>query len=233
MNEPRHTANGLPNSPFDKLRANGAEHRKPIVAAFDFDGTLTRGETLGPFLLHTLGAMRVARDALVLSPTLAGYALGLIRNDIAKERVFVQCLSGMQIDALRQQAECFAATALPGLMRREAMQRLAWHKEQGHRCIVISASLELYVRPWAMKAGFDNVLATRLETLADGVVTGRIAGSNCYGIEKVRQLEALLGGRDGFTLYAYGDSRGDRELLSAADYAYFRRMPGEGHENSD
>lgn len=212
---------------------NKPEASKPVVAAFDFDGTVTRRETLGPFLLHTLGAVRVAGDALVLSPTLAGYALGLIRNDVAKERVFVRCLGGMQVDRLRQQAERFAATALPRLIRREAMQRLAWHKRQGHRCVVISASLELYVKPWAIGAGFDSVIATRIETLPDGTTSGRLAGSNCYGIEKVRQLEALLGGRSGYTLYAYGDSRGDRELLAAADHAYYRRMPGgEGHENS-
>lgn len=223
MNGTPHTS--LSSPPFDNLRANGPKDGKPVVAAFDFDGTLTRSETLGPFLLHTLGAARVARDALLLSPTLTGYVLGLIRNDVAKERVFVQCLGGMQIDALRQHAEHFAATAMPGLLREEAMQRLAWHKRQGHRCVVISASLELYVRPWAVAAGFDDVLATRLEILADGRTTGKLAGSNCYGIEKVRQLEALLGGRSGYTLYAYGDSRGDRELLSAADYAYYRRMP--------
>ena len=203
-----------------------AEANKPVVAAFDFDGTLTRSETLGPFLLHTLGALRVARDALVLSPALAGYALGLIRNDVAKERVFIRCLGGMQMDKLRQDAERFAVTVLPGLVRREAMQRLAWHKRQGHRCVVISASLEVYVRPWAVRAGFDDVLATRIETLADGRTTGRIIGSNCFGMEKVRQLEALLGGRDGYTLYAYGDSRGDKELLDAADHAYYRCIPG-------
>jgi HAD superfamily hydrolase (TIGR01490 family) len=224
MNGEQHTGNPS----FDKVGANGVRDGKPVVAAFDFDGTLTRRETLGPFLLHTLGAARVARDALVLSPTLAGYALGLIRNDVAKERVFVQCLGGMPIDALRQHGERFAATVLPRLMRREAMRRLAWHKQQGHRCIVISASLELYVRPWALAAGFDDVLATRIETLADGRTTGRLAGSNCYGIEKVRQLEALLGALEVYTLYAYGDSRGDRELLSAADHAYYRCMPGEG-----
>ncbi len=208
----------------------GAEKR--VVEAFDFDGTLTRGETLGPFLLHTLGAVRVARDALVLSPTLLGYALRLIRNDVAKERVFIRCLGGMRMDALREEGTRFAATKLPGLLRRKAMQRFAWHKRQGHRCVVISASLELYVRPWAIAAGFDDVLATRIETLADGRTTGRLAGSNCYGVEKVRLLDALLGSREGYTLYAYGDSRGDRELLSAADHAYYRRMPDEGYEDS-
>ena len=200
---------------------------KPVVAAFDFDGTLTRRETLLPFLLHALGTARVARDALILSPTLLGYGLGLIRNDIAKQRVFVQCLGGMRMDELQQQGEGFAVQVLPDLMRYEAMQRLKWHQQQGHRCVVISASMDLYVRPWAIRAGFDDVLATHLESLGDGTTSGRLSGENCYGIEKVRRLEALLGVRDGFTLYAYGDSRGDRELLAVADYGYYRQMPNQ------
>lgn len=212
---------------------SAAETKKPVVAAFDFDGTITYRETLGPFLVHTLGATRVARDALVLSPTLTGYALGLIRNDIAKERVFVRCLGGMQMDVLRERAELFAATGLPRLIRQEALRRLGWHKRHGHRCVVISASLELYVKPWAISAGFDDVIATHIEILPDGRTTGRLAGPNCFGIEKVRQLEALLGGRSRYTLYAYGDSRGDKELLAAADHGYYQKMPSEEHENSD
>lgn len=204
---------------------SGVQTDKPVVAAFDFDGTLTRRETLLAFLLHTLGPLRVAREALLLSPTLAGYALKLIPNDVAKQRVFVRCLGGMRIDELERQGEQFAATTLPGLMRPEAMRRLAWHKGQGHRCVVISASLELYVRPWAIQAGFDDVLATHLDTRANGTTSGMLSGNNCYGIEKVRRLEALLGARDGYTLYAYGDSRGDRELLQLADHGYYRQMP--------
>lgn len=198
---------------------------KPVVAAFDFDGTLTWRETLLPFLLHTLGAAAVARHALILSPTLAGYGLGMVRNDVAKEKVFIQCLAGMGMGELQREGENFAAYVLPGLLRHGAMQRLEWHKQRGHRCVVISASLELYVMPWAIKAGFDDVIATHLEARDDGRVTGKLSGANCYGIEKVRRLEALLGARDGYSLYAYGDSRGDRELLSLADYPYYRQIP--------
>jgi HAD superfamily hydrolase (TIGR01490 family) len=201
------------------------EAGKPVVAAFDFDGTLTRRETLLPFLLYTLGTAAVARRALALSPTLAGYGLGLINNGIAKERVFVRCFAGMEMKVLQQEGERFAALVLPGLLRQEALHRLEWHKQQGHRCVVISASLELYVRPWAQKAGFDDVIATQLETLPDGRISGRLAGANCYGAEKVRRLQALLGMTDGYTLYAYGDSRGDKELLSRADYAYYQEIP--------
>ncbi len=198
---------------------------KPIVAAFDFDGTLTRRDTLLPFLLHTLGAAAVARHAVLLAPTLVGYGLGLIRNDVAKERVLSRCLTGMEMDWLRQQGEQFAAGVLPGLLRHEAMQRLQWHHRQRHRCVVISASLDLYVQPWAREAGFDDVIATRLETTEGGRFSGRFSGGNCFGAEKVRRLEALLGAKDGYTLYAYGDSRGDRELLALADHAFFRTMP--------
>jgi len=198
---------------------------KPVVAAFDFDGTLTRRETLLPFLLYTLGAVRVARDALVLSPTLMGYALNMVPNDVAKQRVFVRCLGGFRMDELRRHGERFAAEKLPRLMRKEALQRLAWHKKQGHRCVAISASMELYVRPWAISAGFDDVLATQLEELADGTTSGRIEGENCFGFEKVRRLQELLGERDGYTLYVYGDSRGDRELLKLADHGFYRDFP--------
>ncbi|MDD5180379.1 MAG: HAD-IB family hydrolase, partial [Gallionellaceae bacterium] len=196
-----------------------------VVAAFDFDGTLTRRDTLLPFLLYLLGGAQVMRHALLLSPTLAGYGLGLINNGIAKERVFVQCLAGMEMDELQQQGERFAALVLPGLLRQEALQRLEWHRQQGHRCVAISASLALYVQPWALRAGFDGVIATHLETREDGRISGKLSGKNCFGIEKVRRLEALLGPRSGYTLYAYGDSRGDKELLSSADYAYYRQFP--------
>jgi phosphatidylglycerophosphatase C len=198
---------------------------KPVVAVFDFDGTLTRRDTLLPFLRYLLGDAKVAGHALVLSPILLGYGLRLINNGVAKERVFMQCLSGMEIAALRQEGERFAETELPNMLRSEALQRLAWHKQQGHRCVAISASLELYVRPWAQGAGFDEVIATQLEVQPDGHVSGRLDGVNCYGHEKVRRLEMLLGPRSGYSLYAYGDSRGDRELLSSADYAYYRHFP--------
>ena len=201
------------------------QENKPVVAAFDFDGTLTRRDTLLPFLLYLLGGAQVLRHALVLAPTLAGYGLGMIRNDVAKERVFARCLAGMRIEELQQEAERFASLVLPGLLRQEALQRFDWHKQQGHRCVVISASLELYVQPWALKAGFDDVIATHLETLEEGRITGRLSGANCFGVEKVRRLEALLGPRNGYTLYAYGDSQGDKELLSGADYAYYRKIP--------
>lgn len=203
----------------------GLADKPVVVAAFDLDGTLTTGDTLRPFLLHVVGMNHFLRNALILIPTLVAYGLGVIRNDVAKQRVLSRFFAGMPIDALRDKASEFADRHLPDLVRREATRRFEWHKQQGHHCIVISASLELYVRPWALQMGFDDVLATQLEVRQDGRVSGKLIGENCYGNEKVKRLDALLGPRGAYTLYAYGDSRGDTELLAGADYAYYRKFP--------
>lgn len=200
------------------------EQNKPVVAAFDFDGTLTRHDTLFPFLLHLAGPVKLFNKFIILSPVLAAYALGLIRNDIAKVKVLRSFLANMDMDILQQHALQFAETRLPGLQRTAAMQRFQWHKQQGHRCVVVSASLEIYLQPWASKAGFDDILGSRLELIDNNRTSGKLLGDNCFGPEKMRRLELLLGPREGYTLYAYGDSRGDKELLSAADFPFYKKF---------
>lgn len=203
---------------------NTQAKKKPVVAAFDFDGTLTRRDTLFPFLLYVAGPFKFSCKILLLLATLTGYALGFIRNDKAKIKVLTSFLANMEMDALQQQALQFAEQKLPSLLRSEAMQRLDWHKKQGHRCVVVSASLEIYLRPWASKAGFDDILGSRLEVQTDGRTTGNLLGENCFGPEKLRRLDALLGSRGDYTLYAYGDSRGDKELLSAVDFPFYKKF---------
>ncbi len=104
----------------------------------------------------------------------------------------------------------------------QAMERLHWHKQQGHDCILVSASLELYLVPWAKRHGFQDILASRLEIDQKGRVTGQLIGKNCWGAEKRRRLIELLGPQKYYQLYAYGDSRGDQELLEIADYPFYR-----------
>lgn len=205
---------------------SGAEG-KNIVAAFDFDGTLTRRDTLMAFLLYLAGPWRLLGNAVLLFPTLLGYALKLIPNGVAKERVLRRFLHGMNSDQLHQVAGEFASRGIPELVRPAALRRLNWHRRQGHFCVVVSASIEDYVAPWAEAAGFDATLATRLARDGEGRITGYYEGENCYGAEKVRRLQPLLSETGGSELYAYGDSRGDRELLALADHAWYKTMPEE------
>ncbi len=199
----------------------------PIVAAFDFDGTLTYTDSFLPFLHAVVGGPRFARHMAELAPILLAYKRGRLSNDEAKQRVLARFLADQELAFLEQAAQRFVQRRLPYLLRRRALRRLAWHRQQNHRCILVSASLELYLKPWADSMGFTEVLGSRLELAETGRVTGRLLGRNCHSEEKTRRLAELLGERSGYRLYAYGDSVGDHALLAYADHAYFRLFPSE------
>lgn len=201
--------------------AEPVEEDRPVVAVFDFDGTLTRRDSLLPFLWHVAGPARFVWNALVLLPTLLRYVLSTLENGPAKERVLEQFLAGKPTGEIRAVAESFAAETIPSLLDPEAVRRLRWHQEQGHTTVLVTASAELYARPWAEAEGFDEALGTRLET-EDGVFTGQFATPNCYGPEKTRRLETDGPDLRGATIYAYGNSRGDRELLGMADQEFYQ-----------
>lgn len=190
---------------------------------FDFDGTLTRSDAFLAFLRQSVGAARFYLGIIRLFPILLGYALRLIPNWQVKESVLTYFLKGRSLAEVQAWGQRFAASGIGRLLRPEAVQRLRWHQEQGHRTIVISASLEVYLQPWIAQMGINAVSGTTLG-VEDDCITGKIAGNNCYGPEKVVRLRAILGDLSQFYIYAYGDSKGDRELLAIADAPYYRHF---------
>lgn len=182
--------------------------------AFDFDGTLRRGDSLVGFLLDLLGPASLGGALAFESPWLLGHAAGWVANDVAKERLLRRCLRGFSRARLREAGERFAAEKLPRGLRPAMVQRLRAHQAAGHRCLLVTASPSLYTAPWARAMGFHATIGTELEFDPLELASGRFAGLNCWGPEKARRLRELLGEQ---TLeYAYGDTRGDREMLAMA-----------------
>ena len=82
---------------------------------------------------------------------------------------------------------------------------------------MVSASVEEWVAPWCLNLGVDKVLTTKVE-VKEGRLTGRLLSKNCYGQEKVNRLLEVEPERNSYILHAYGDSRGDKEMLAFADF---------------
>ena len=199
---------------------------RPTVAAFDFDGTVTRGASTVAFLIAVRGLLPVAA-ALVMS--LPGLLKAVIFSGAAadeyKERLFVRLLAGKTDEELASQGRAFAATHLRLRLRPEVRRRMDWHKERGHLVVLVSASVEHYVVPAGDILAVDGVLATRLAVDAAGIVSGRFEGKNCRGAEKYARVVGWLranglagAGQAQPVLWAYGNSRGDAWLLGAADH---------------
>jgi phosphatidylglycerophosphatase C len=210
------------------LAGPGDETTRPVtVAAFDFDGTLTRGASTIPFLISVRGYLPVA---LTLTRTLPGLVRAAVLSGSAaddyKEKLFVRLLRGTADDELARKGRAFAADHLRLRLRPEVRRRLEWHRQQGHRVVLVSASVEHYVGPAGEILGVDGVLATRLAVDAAGIVSGSFDGKNCRGAEKFARVVGWMrangltgGGQAQVVLWAYGNSRGDAWLLGAADHA--------------
>jgi len=188
---------------------------------FDFDGTLTRTDTFFMFLLFRFGYQRCLQGLWANRGVLIRYLLRRVSNDEAKEAVFAYFFAGMGIDEFDEACRSFSLAKVPGIIRPRAMEQCAWHRRNGHHVAIVSASIRNWIEPWAQQQGIETVIATEVD-LDDTVLTGRFSGKNCRGAEKVRRILSRFPDRGKYDLYAYGDSRGDREMLRFADFPHYR-----------
>jgi len=184
------------------------------IAAFDFDGTVTTCDSFSRFALFSLGPFHFLLRSLSLLPALFTFSRSKI-----KERALKLYFSHLTLDEFQREAERFTKKKLPALLRPKALEKIAWHKEEGHTVILLTAAFEEAVRPFTDAYGFDALLGSRMD-----LKSGRLIGPNCRGKEKVKRLIEYAGPKEHYTLYAYGDSKGDKELLAFADFPSFREF---------
>ena len=184
------------------------------LALFDFDGTITIRDSLIDFIRFTMGDARTLYTISVLSPVMIGCKLGFISNERAKQFLIAR---------FHQRTHEYSLKRIDNIVRPKAMERIEWHQQQGHQVVIVSASMEDYLKPWCIRNGLD-LIATRIE-IKSGVITGKLRSRNCYGIEKVNRVHEAYNLGEYGCIYAYGDSRGDKEMLEIAHkgfYNYFR-----------
>lgn len=159
-------------------------------------------------------------SALLLSPWLIGYKTGMVSNAVAKEKVFTHLFRGMEEDVFLSVCKQYSTKKLHEIIRDDALKRLLWHEKQGHDIYIVTASFEEWVAPYFEAKGIP-VIGTRAE-IANGLVTGKFATPNCYGPEKARRIREVLDPDGYVTIYAYGDSAGDREMFELAHVVEYR-----------
>jgi phosphatidylglycerophosphatase C len=190
------------------------------LALFDFDGTITFGDTFTPFLYFAVDPTRIFLGRFVLAPVVAGYRLGFVSESRARVHVSAFGFRGKPASGVREAGALYARDVLPKAIRTRARERIKWHKAQGDTVVVVSASLDVYLRPWCTEHNLD-LICTELE-VEDGIMTGRYREGDCIGKEKARRILERYNTDEYQMIYAYGDTKDDDEMLSLATRPYFR-----------
>ena len=204
---------------------SGKEH----LYIFDFDGTLTFKDSLIEFLRFSKGDAYTFFLFFIYSPLLILMKLGLYSNHKAKQKILSFCFKGMLIRDFNTLCKNFAESRAD-LLRTKGLREIEDLLEKNAKVMVVSASL----RNWTatLLGTFFNitnnlndkgifVIGTELEEV-NGRVTGKFSTPNCYGQEKVNRVNAMIPNRDDYFITAYGDSKGDKELLAFADESHYK-----------
>jgi phosphatidylglycerophosphatase C len=207
---------------MDDLRQGELFHR-PIVA-FDFDGTLTVKDSYTAFLAWRVGRMAFAMGLIRLIPAVLSYLTRRDRGRLkaAATRIFLAGASRTDVEA---EARAFAEARARKLFRPDAIR--AWKRWQtdNARVVIVTASPDIIVAPFARGLGASALIATELAIDAAGRITGDFASPNCRGAEKVRRLREIFGD-DVRLAAAYGDTDGDLDMLALAEERGFKVFQG-------
>jgi HAD superfamily hydrolase (TIGR01490 family) len=185
------------------------------LALFDFDGTLTSKDSLDEFLKHSVSPKKYLINMLKFVPYFILWKTKLMHNGTAKEHLFRIFFKGVDEKNFKAIAKNYSLTKLDSIMREDRMKLLNEHKNNGDRVVIVSASMQSWIQPWCDKNDIE-LLSTQLE-FKDGKFTGKFATPNCHGTEKENRIRELLHVQDYETIYAYGDSSGDTQMLAMAD----------------
>ena len=190
------------------------------LALFDFDGTITKDDSLLKFIRFVVGDVRFVFGLVVLSPILVAYKLKLIPNYKAKQKMLSWFFKGMSKKAFFKVANEYSLVHIDKILRPKAMEKISWHKAQGHKVVIVSASIDCWLRPWCEKNGLE-LIATKLE-IKDDIVTGKLLSKNCYGVEKANRIKEIYNLKDFEYIYSYGDSSGDKQMLELAHEKFYK-----------
>lgn len=185
--------------------------------AYDFDGTLTTRDSLLAFIRYTKGTTAFLWGFLRHAHLLVLMKLGLYPNWKVKQQVFAWFFKGMQLDVFDTLCRQFAADNR-SLLRPEGVRAVEQAKAEGAEVLIVSASIDNWVQPFFPGV---TIVGTQVEE-RNGRLTGRFLTPNCYGQEKVNRILALYPNRHEYYLTAFGDSRGDKQLLAFADEAHHK-----------
>ncbi len=160
---------------------------KPYIAFFDLDNTLLAGSS-GRYLVRYSykNGLLSHRELIFGIYSSLLYRAGLVDSGAIVAR-WIMKYRGWPEKKIRDFSARFFDDELAGRLRREAREAVEFHRANGGKTVILSASTTYICEPVRKHLGMDDCICTGLET-HNGVLTGKLAGKYCYGAEKLSRV---------------------------------------------
>lgn len=188
-------------------------------AIFDVDHTLINGDSMFSMLFFAISkkTMIIFYTPIILIKIIL-YSFKIINLKSAKEAIYVPLKY-----LTEKELEEFYYKVLLKKINPKVMKKLNFHKEQGCKILLVSASPEVYLQYFLKNSSIDTIIGTKLKII-DGKYTNKIDGQNCKGSEKVSRIKHYLNENnleiDFDNSFAYSDSLSDKPMLSLVKNRY-------------
>ena len=193
------------------------------VVAFDFDGTLTKKDSFIECIKFSKGKANFYLSLPYIGVVWYLSKLKLISTHKAKEKIFSHFYKGLPKIKFKEYCNNFIEP-INYMLRDDAKSTIEKHLKNQCKILIVSASIENWIQPWAIANGIETVLATQIEIDSRGNLTGRFSSLNCNKEEKVNRLLQKYPNIKEYYLTVYGDTNGDKALMKIADKVFYKTL---------
>lgn len=198
----------------------------PRLVLFDFDGTLTKGDSLGSFLKYAVPWYALIIGSLLWLlrlPVLLFKKKNTMAED-AKAALLSVFFAGKTREDMRKLGADFYREQLSEMLRADLLQRLRRYRDAGDKVVVVSASIDVWLRPFCEEEDI-TLICTELSYEND-VFKGCFSTPNCNRSEKARRIHQAFDLTSFRKIIAYGNSTGDAAMFEMAQEAWWVEPSG-------
>lgn len=186
---------------------------------FDFDGTLTKEDTMFLFLKFYNPTKYYVVFAKHI-PLFLFLKLGLLDAEKVKRSFISGILKGEKRQKIEEKSQKFFTESYPEIFRENALDFIAKIDHSKTKSLIVTASLDIWTKPFAEQ--FQMELVATKAHFENDVFTGKFVGKNCNGEEKVNRIKQEISDEHFDKTIAFGDTKNDQPMLHWANESHFR-----------
>ena len=167
---------------------------KEYLVIFDCDRTLIRGDSTLIFLFLLRGLFGLIFDLINILPQLLKFIFERDFSAKFKEILINKAINSSTISKRKNVLLKKLPSVLKTLIKPAAMEKLEWHKNKGHRILIVSASLKPIILSLSTYLNVE-LIATECNEILEIKDKEKfvLKTLNCKGEEKLIRLRDYLG----------------------------------------